>query len=170
MRFLSDTELTRLRPAERASTALPLPTQVISNGEYSPLPQSEVQRRAEFAIESRVGRLAPQHGMSRRDFLASSAGMAAAFLGMNEIFGPLFSVSEAEAATPGVADERSRALAPQLIIDCQTTRARRCNRPMLRPLRSLPNSTKPGARRPGQPPRFKFELVRITSTATRRLR
>jgi hypothetical protein len=39
---------------------------------------------------------------------------------MNEIFGPLFSVSEAEAATPGVADARSRALASQLIIDCQT--------------------------------------------------
>ena len=65
MRFLSDTELTRLHPAERVSTALPLPTQMISNGEYSPLPQSEAQRRAESAIESHVGRLAPQHGMSR---------------------------------------------------------------------------------------------------------
>ena len=36
--------------------------------------------------------------MSRRQFLASAAGMAAAFLAMNEVFGPLFESRRAEAA------------------------------------------------------------------------
>jgi hypothetical protein len=120
LRYLSDTELATLRPADEACAPLPLPTQMISNGEYTPLPQTGSQRRVEALITARADALAPRHGMSRREFLASSAGMAAAFLGMNEVFGPVFSVSHAEAATPGVADERSRALASQFIIDCQT--------------------------------------------------
>lgn len=120
MRFLSDAELATLRPAEAATPALPLPTQVVSNSEYTPLPRSEQQRQVEGHIEALAESLAPRHGMSRRQFLASNAGMAAAFLAMNEVFGPLFSANRAEAATPGVADERSRALASQLIIDCQT--------------------------------------------------
>jgi predicted TIM-barrel fold metal-dependent hydrolase len=39
---------------------------------------------------------------------------------MNEVFGPVFTASRAEAATPGEADERHRSLASQFIIDCQT--------------------------------------------------
>ena len=57
--------------------------------------------------------------MDRRRFLASTAGMAAAFLAMNEVFGPLFDVSRAEAQTPGVADRRAGALAGQFIFDDQ---------------------------------------------------
>ena len=41
-------------------------------------------------------------------------------MAMNEVFGPVFTTSRAEAATPGHADERSRALASQFIVDCQT--------------------------------------------------
>src|SRR5262249_42617826 len=71
-------------------------------------------------IKDMAGSLAPKHGVSRRQFLASSAGMAAAFLAMNEVFGPLFDVSRAEAQTPGVADQRAGALAGQFILDDQT--------------------------------------------------
>ena len=120
MRFLSDADLATLRPAEAATAPLPLPTQVVSNGEYTPLPRSESQRRVEARIEDHAASLARCHGMTRREFLASSAGMAAAFLAMNEVFGPVFSASRAEAATPGLAEQRSRAFASQLIIDCQT--------------------------------------------------
>jgi uncharacterized protein len=120
MRFLSDTDIAALEVADEATAALPLPTQIISNGEYHPLPQTEAQRGVEARIVHYAESLAPRHGMSRRQFLGSSAGMAAAFLAMNEVFGPLFTASPAEAATPGVADERSRALAAQFIIDCQT--------------------------------------------------
>ena len=58
--------------------------------------------------------------MSRRGFLSSAAGMSAAFLAMNEVFGPVFTASRAEAATPGVADARAAALKKQFIVDCQT--------------------------------------------------
>ena len=120
MRFLSDADLATLRAADESTEPLPLPTQMISNGEYTPLPQTEAQREVEGRIESYAQALAPQHGMKRREFLASSAGLAAAFLAMNEVFGPVFTASRAEAATPGHADERNRALASQFIIDCQT--------------------------------------------------
>ena len=118
--YLSDEELRRARPAETGSFASPIPTQIVSNGEFNPLPQTPDQRQFEARIKALAHRLAPQHGMSRRGFLASSAGMAAAFIAMNDVFGPLFGVSRAEAATPGVAEQRAGALAGQFIIDCQT--------------------------------------------------
>src|SRR5437762_3370699 len=117
--FLSDDELQRTVPAETATFASPVPTQIVSNGEYNPLPQTREQARVEARIKDLADRLAPRHGMDRRRFLASTAGMAAAFLAMNEVFGPLFDVSRAEAQTPGVADQRAGALAGQFIFDDQ---------------------------------------------------
>src|SRR5216684_7502763 len=118
--YLSDEELTRTAPAEVASFASPIPTQIVSNGEFITLPQTRDQQRVEARIKELADGLARKHGVSRRQFLAGSAGMAAAFLAMNEVFGPLFDVSPAEAQTPGVADQRAGALAGQFIIDDQT--------------------------------------------------
>jgi predicted TIM-barrel fold metal-dependent hydrolase len=118
--YLSDEELRRTTPAEIGSFKSPVPTQIVSNGEFNPLPQTDQQQRVEARIKDMAEGLAGRHGMSRRGFLASSAGMAAAFLAMNEVFGPLFDVSAAEAATPGVAAQRASALAGQFIIDDQT--------------------------------------------------
>src|SRR5262245_35175783 len=118
--YLSEDELKRTRPAEVAAYRGPVPTQIVSNGEYNPLPQTREQRRVEARLEELAGRLAPKHGMSRRQFLASSAGMATAFLVMNDVFGPVFEVSQAEAATPGVAEMRAQALSSQFIVDAQT--------------------------------------------------
>ena len=118
--YLSDEELKRTAPAEVAAYRGPVPTQIVSNGEYNPLPQTREQSRVEARVKELAARLAPRHGLSRRQFLASSAGMAAAFLAMNEVFGPVFEVSRAEAATPGVADRRAQALGGQFIVDAQT--------------------------------------------------
>ena len=118
--YLSDAELERTAPAEIAAFRGPIPTQIVSNGEYNPLPQTQEQRRVEARVSQLAGDLAPKHGLSRRKFLASSAGMAAAFIAMNDVFGPVFDVSRAEAATPGVADMRAQALSGQFIVDCQT--------------------------------------------------
>src|SRR5881227_2908601 len=98
----------------------PIPTRVVSNGEYNPLPQTAEQRRVEARITQLADELSPRHGLSRRAFLASSAGMAAAFLAMNDVFGPVFDVSRAEAQQPGVAAQRAGALAGQFIVDVQT--------------------------------------------------
>src|SRR3989441_5973313 len=118
--YLSDEELPRTAPAEVASFASPVPTQIVSNGEFTPLPQTREQQRVEARIKELADDLGPRHGMNRRQFLASSAGMAAAFLAMNEVFGPVFDVSPAEAQTPGVANQRAGALSKQFIIDAQT--------------------------------------------------
>ncbi len=120
MRFVSDDELATLTPADQRDTASPVPTQVVSNGEFTPLPQSEDQRRVEARIGALADELAPKHGQSRRAFLSSAAGMSAAFLAFNEVFGPVFTATRAEAATPGVADARAAALKKQFIVDCQT--------------------------------------------------
>jgi hypothetical protein len=58
--------------------------------------------------------------MTRRAFFRTASGMAAAFLAMNDTYGPLFSVSSAEAATPEMADERAKALKNQFIMDMHT--------------------------------------------------
>ena len=118
--FLSQGELERTAPAEIASFHGPIPTQIVSNGEFNPLPQTREQQQVEVRIDELAGALAPQHGMNRRQFLASSAGMAAAFLAMNEVFGPLFEVGRAEAQMPGAADARAKALSEQFIVDAQT--------------------------------------------------
>src|SRR5882762_65714 len=118
--YLSEEELRRTAPAELASFRSPIPTQIVSNGEFNPLPQTRDQQRVETRIKELADGLGPRHGMDRRQFLASSAGMAAAFLAMNEVFGPLFDVSTAEAQTPGAANQRAGALSKQFIIDAQT--------------------------------------------------
>ncbi|RJG03920.1 hypothetical protein [Noviherbaspirillum sedimenti] len=58
--------------------------------------------------------------MSRRRFFQTSAGMAAAFLAMNETYGAVFDVTPAEAQTPERADERTKRLSGQFIMDMRT--------------------------------------------------
>src|SRR6202030_4731181 len=64
--------------------------------------------------------LAEKQGQSRRRFFQTAAGMAASFVAMNEVYGPLFEVTRAEAATPAMADERASALKDQFIMDMHT--------------------------------------------------
>jgi hypothetical protein len=45
--YLSAVELTRTAPAEIASFAAPVPTQIVSNGEVNPLHQTREQQRVE---------------------------------------------------------------------------------------------------------------------------
>jgi len=118
--YLSPSELEQTAPAETGSFRSPVPTQIVSNGEYNPLPQTRAQQRVEARIKQMADELGPRHGLSRRGFLASAAGMAAAFLAMNEVYGPLFEVSAAEAQQPGAAAARSNGLANQFILDVQT--------------------------------------------------
>src|SRR5207344_353821 len=79
-------------------TEIPLPTRLVSNEEFPPLPQTAAQRQVEHHILAEAGRLAPRLGLSRRDFLRTSGGMATSLLAMNAVFGPFFTVSEVEAA------------------------------------------------------------------------
>jgi uncharacterized protein len=65
-------------------------------------------------------RLAHKQGITRRSFFMTTAGMAAAFLAMNEVYGNLFDVTPAEAATPEMAADRAAAFEDQFIFDDHT--------------------------------------------------
>src|SRR2546427_11668812 len=95
--YLSAHELGQTAPAELESFESPVPTQVVSNGEYNPLPQTREQRRGEARIKELADDLGPRHGLSRRAVLASSAGMAAALPGLNTLLRPVFDGSRAPA-------------------------------------------------------------------------
>ena len=111
----------RIRPgmSQGLQTEVPLPTRLVSNEEFPPLPQTAAQREVEQRILSAAGRLAPRLGMTRRDFLRTSGGMATAFLAMNAVFGRFFDVAEAEAAEPAARIVRAGAGDPAFIFDVQ---------------------------------------------------
>jgi predicted TIM-barrel fold metal-dependent hydrolase len=120
MKLLSDEERSRLLPAEDAAFDGPLPTQIVSSDEFVPLPQTRQQREVERRLARLGDELATRHNMTRRAFFRTAAGMAAGFVAMNDVFGPLFGVTRAEAATPELADERASELAGQFILDVHT--------------------------------------------------
>jgi predicted TIM-barrel fold metal-dependent hydrolase len=100
--------------------SLPIPTRIIGTDEILPLPQTENQRRAERAILQFAEHYSGKLGMDRRAFLKTACGMAAAFMAMNAVYGPLFNVDPAEAANPDVSAERRNSLSRQFIFDVQT--------------------------------------------------
>ena len=118
--FLTEEELVALEPAESAAFRSPIPTQVISNGEFTPSPQSAKQKETEARIIALADELGAKQGLPRRAFLRTASGMAAAFLAMNEVYGNVFGVSRAEAAVPEVAEERAKRLSKQFVFDDHT--------------------------------------------------
>ena len=120
MGMLSDKELTDLVPAWQASSATPVPTQLVSSDEYLPIAQTERQKK----VEARMNALADDHGrrngLSRRRFFQTAAGMATAFAAMNEVYGPLYGVSPAEARSVDLAQARADGLKDQFIMDVHT--------------------------------------------------
>ncbi len=119
MSLLSPEELQRLSAAESLFPA-PIPVQSVSSDEFMPAPQTARQREFEARVKELGARTARKLGMSRRRFFQTAAGMATAFLAMNDTYGPLFGVSRAEAQTPERADERAKRLSGQFIMDMHT--------------------------------------------------
>jgi predicted TIM-barrel fold metal-dependent hydrolase len=120
MKMLTDEELASLSAAESTLYPTPIPVQSVSSDEFAPQPQTPRQREFEARLKELGALLAKRQGMSRRAFFRTSAGMAAAFLAMNDTFGPLFGVSRAEAQTPELAKERAAKYAGQFIMDMHT--------------------------------------------------
>jgi len=118
--WLSEREQRLVAGAEAASAATPIPTQIVSNGEYLPPPQSATQKRVEARINELADANAGRLGLNRRQFFRTSCGMAAAFVAMNEIYGNVFQVTPAEAREPELMQARAQSLAGQFIFDVQT--------------------------------------------------
>jgi hypothetical protein len=120
MGWLNPEELKQLLPAEISAFPSPIPTQSVSSDEFMPAPQTAKQREFESRVKEYGATLARQQGMSRRAFFTTAAGMAAAFVAMNDTYGRLYTVSRAEAGTPEMANERAKELADQFIMDMHT--------------------------------------------------
>ena len=73
-----------------SGVATPIPTQIVGNEEFTPMPQTLSQKKVQARILERADQNAKKLGMTRRDFLRTSGGMATAFLAFNDIFGPKF--------------------------------------------------------------------------------
>lgn len=119
-RLLSPEDIARLRPSELLPERTPLPTQVVASDEFQPPPQSRAQRQVERRLVAMADRLAPHQGLTRRRFFQTAAGMAAAFVAMNDVYGPVFAATPDEAADPDRADARADRLAGQFIMDMHT--------------------------------------------------
>jgi len=119
MSMLSPEELERLSPAESLFPS-PIPVQSVSSDEFMAGPQTRKQREFEARVKEMGAHMARRLGVSRRRFFQTAAGMATAFLAMNDTYGPLFGVSRAEAAEPERANDRAKKLSGQFIMDMHT--------------------------------------------------
>ena len=99
--WLSDEQLAQCARADEAQTyGSPVPTRIVSNGEYMPEPQTVNQKRVEARIQELVEFSSKKLGLTRRQFLVSTGAMAASFLAMNEVFGRFFNVQQEELTEP----------------------------------------------------------------------
>src|SRR2546429_3865288 len=89
----SEAQLDRLAPAAHADPVhSPIPTQMVSNGEYMPIGQTDKQKEVEARLAALSAQAAKRLGMSRRKFLATTRGFAASFIAVNPVFGEVFDV------------------------------------------------------------------------------
>src|SRR5262249_35024810 len=84
----------------------PIPTRMSSNEEFIPPPQSAKQKEWENRLRDFADRNAKKLGLSRRAFLQTSAGMAAAMVTFNEVFGKTYEVDPIDALDPAAFDEK----------------------------------------------------------------
>jgi len=104
---------------EKKGVESPIPTQVVSNEEFIPRPQSEKLKHVEHLIKEWGGENARKVGMERRDFMRSSMGFATALLAMNHVHGNFWEVDPVEAFEPDATKEKWPK-GEYFIIDVQT--------------------------------------------------
>src|SRR5438270_12115577 len=64
-----------VRADEGELSPSPIPTRMISNGEYMPVPQTQKQRNVEARVQELAETAARKLGIPRRRFLAGTGGM-----------------------------------------------------------------------------------------------
>src|SRR5581483_9229513 len=120
MGMLSDEELAQAVPAWVASEPTPIPTQLVSSDEYMPIAQTARQKQVAARLSAWGDEYGRRNGLSRRRFFKTAAGMATAYAAMNEVYGPLFGVTPAEAKSVDLAKARADGLKDQFIMDVHT--------------------------------------------------
>jgi len=120
MGLLSDKEEAELSPASVADSPTPVPVRVVSSDEFVPIPQTERQKQVEARMNVLGDEYGRRNGLSRRRFFQTAAGMATAFVAMNEVYGPIYGASPAEAKSVDLAQARADGLKDQFIMDVHT--------------------------------------------------
>jgi predicted TIM-barrel fold metal-dependent hydrolase len=108
------------------SLASPIPFRPGSNGEFVPLPETDTDRRAEAAYRAMVDDNSRRLGVSRREFVTSTCGTAAALVVINQSYGcagrgdppPAYQVDKTATLEPAAACAKLRG--PEFIFDVQT--------------------------------------------------
>jgi len=116
--LLTDAVRARLLPGERLP-ALPVPSRVLSNGEFTPPPQSRALRAYEDRLLDLAYREGRRQGRCADQWLRTPAGMPGAFAALNDTFGPHFAVGRGEAEDPAHAQAARDALGDQFVFDDQ---------------------------------------------------
>src|SRR6266851_5707361 len=80
----------------RKGVVSPMPTQLVSNEEFIPRPQTREQKQVEHLIGEMADQKSRKLGMDRRAFMATPMGLATCFLASNKVFGNNFEVDEEE--------------------------------------------------------------------------
>lgn len=97
----------------------PIPTRIVSNGEFDAIRQTAEQKAVEEWIDRETGLLKSELGLARREVLVGSAGILIGLLALNRVFGPLFSVSRREIVEQ-LSGRLDSTTANQFIFDVQT--------------------------------------------------
>src|SRR6266852_6940792 len=79
-----------------SESPLPIPSRIASNEEFIPPAQTRQQKKYEARLKEISERAAKKQGLSRRDFLRTGSGMAAALVALNQVFGNCYDVAAAE--------------------------------------------------------------------------
>ena len=118
--LLTERDRARLTPAERLPP-LPVPSRIVSNGEFTPPPQSAVLRAYEARLLETAAGHARRHATSAAAWLRTPAAMAGAFAALNASFGdaPSFAVAANEADDPDAAAAARAAHARGFVFDDQ---------------------------------------------------
>ena len=95
-----------------------IPTRIVSNEAFAPFSPIADQARVEARAITLVDQTAARRGLTRRDFLRTTGGMAAALLAMNSIFGKFFDIGEIELFEAAAFAEQQGT--PYFIFDVQT--------------------------------------------------
>src|SRR5262249_39844320 len=77
-----------------------------SNEEFIPRPQNARQKQVEALIGTLAEEKSRKLAMDRRAFMASSMGLATAFLAMNRVYGNYWDVDEVETLEPAAGAEK----------------------------------------------------------------
>ncbi len=135
--FLTSEQLDAFLAADEHAYPWPVPTQMVSNGEFAPHPQTPKQKKLEQRLAEVADKLARRRGVDRRSFLKTAAGMAATFAVMNEFYGGVYDVLAQEPENDAVAAERAAKYAHQFVFDAQLHFVREDAKPESNPARMV---------------------------------